>query len=277
MNIISATFSMNSPIMYALYAIIVAFVVFESVYYLVKSIRRAKVLGIENGKIKKVITSSIGFSVLPGLGIALGVTTLVGSLGVAFPAIRLSVIGSLQYETQMADGAATALAGSLQGLINRGMTADDFLTIATIMTVSIMAGPLIVLFFYKWYQPKVAFLGTKSGSADGKTNLGDLIFQVVFIGMVIGYLAMSVADAVGVSSSTPGANYFNFIAVIIAATMMYIFDLLITKANWKWLDNFATPFAMLIAMAVVAVISYFSSENNWVLSVPEVVASIGLI
>ena len=47
---------------------------------------------------------------------------------------------------------------------------------------------------------------------------------------------------------------------------MYVFDLLINKAGWKWLDSFSTPFSMLIAMAVVAVISYFSYENSWPLA-----------
>ena len=44
---------------------------------------------------------------------------------------------------------------------------------------------------------------------------------------------------------------------------MYIFDLLIEKGGQKWLDSFSTPLSMLIAMAVVAVISYFSYENGW--------------
>ena len=49
---------------------------------------------------------------------------------------------------------------------------------------------------------------------------------------------------------------------------MYVFELLINKAKWKWLDSFSTAFSMLIAMAVVAVISYFAYKDGWAL-VPE--------
>jgi len=115
-NLLCADFNLDDPLMYILYAIVLVFIVALAVFYLVSSLMRAKKLGMDMLKIKKVITSSISFSILPAIGIALGIVTLVGSLGVAFPAIRLSVIGSLQYETQMADGAANAITGSLKGL-----------------------------------------------------------------------------------------------------------------------------------------------------------------
>ena len=92
-------------------------------------------------------------------------------------------------------------------------------------------------------------------------NIGDMLFKVVFIGMILGYLAMSM------TSIASGAgyldNYYNFIAIIIAAVCMYICDLLIERCGMKWLDSFSTPLSMLIAMAIVAVISYFSYENVW--------------
>lgn len=270
-NILSATFKLDDPLMYALYGIVLAFIIALCVFYMVVSIKRAKRLGIDMAKVKKVIGTSISFSILPGLGIALGVVTLVGSLGVAFPAIRLSVIGSLQYETQMADGAATALAGSLGALMQRGITAKDMVTIATVMTVAIMSGPIIVLVFYRRLQPKFGKLMGKSTGVSGGTNVGELIFQICFIGLVLGYLAMSI------TSITTGAgyvdSYYNFIAVVVAMIMMYFCDLLISKAGWKWLDSFATPLSMLVAMIVVAIISYCATKNGWALSTAQNVAA----
>lgn len=268
-SVLGAAFDLNHPIMYVLYAVVLVFIVAESLYYMLKSVRRAKAIGMDMGKIKKVISTSVSFSVLPALGIAIGVVSLVGALGVAFPAIRLSVIGALHYEAQMAGGAAEAITGSANGLeilIAGSISAKDFMTMATVMTVSILAGPIVVLLFYKKLQPKVAMLGSikvnGGGGSANKTKLGDLVFQVVFIGMVIGYLGMSVASFAGEPQSV--ASYYNFIAIVVAATCMYIFDLLINKANWRWLDSFSTAFSMLIAMAVVAVISYFAVHNGWV-------------
>lgn len=203
---------------------------------------------------------------LPGLGIALGVVTLVGTLGVAFPAIRLSVVGALQYETQMADGTATAIAGSMSALMAQGMTARDFATIAMIMTIAICTGGIEVLFFYRMYQPKIGKLMTKSASSGTKksVNIGDLVFQVVFIGMVIGYLAMSIGTITKAVAFVD--SYYYFIAVIVAMGVMYVCELLINKAGWKWLDSFSTPVSMLIAMIVVGILSFCAHKYGWALS-----------
>lgn len=260
-------FSTNDPIIYILYGIVLAFVVALSLYYMLSAMKRAKKLGIASDKIKQVITTSATFSVLPGLGIALGVVTLVGSLGVAFPAIRLSVVGSLQYETSMADGVATAIAGSMDALIKQGITAEDFATMAMVMTIAICSGGVQVLLCYHAYQPKIGKLLSKNTGGSGKkggVNIGDLVFQVCFIGMVLGYLAMSIETLAHNVSFIDG--YYNFIAVIVALAAMYVCDTLIEKANWKWLDSFSIPVSMIFAMFVVGIISFCANKYGWALS-----------
>lgn len=268
-------FNPDSWVMYLMYALIVVFISAEAIFYLVKSVKKAKQIGMDMTKIKKVIKTSASFSVLPAIGIGIGVVTLIGSLGITVPAIRLSVIGALQYETQMADGAAKAITGSTDGLtqlIARGVTAQDYATIVTLMTVAIIAGPVLVVLFYKKLQPKLAKLGamkvggavdpdaaTKNLESDAKKanpngiNLGDLAFQVSFIGMIIGYIAMSI----GAIAAMPGriTSYYNFIAVIVAALFMVLSDFLVKKLKWKWLDDFSVAFSMLFAMLVVGIIS----------------------
>lgn len=268
-------FNPDSWVMYLMYALIVVFISAEAIFYLVKSVKKAKKIGMDMTKIKKVIKTSASFSVLPAIGIGIGVVTLIGSLGITVPAIRLSVIGALQYETQMADGAAKAITGSTDGLtllIQRGVTAQDYATIVTLMTIAIIAGPVLVVLFYKKLQPKLAKLGamkvggavdpdaaTKNLESDAKKanpngiNLGDLAFQVSFIGMIIGYIAMSI----GAIAAMPGriTSYYNFIAVIVAALFMVLSDFLVKKLNWKWLDDFSVAFSMLFAMLIVGIIS----------------------
>ena len=268
-------FNPDSWVMYLMYALIVVFISAEAIFYLVKSVKKAKKIGMDMTKIKKVIKTSASFSVLPAIGIGIGVVTLIGSLGITVPAIRLSVIGALQYETQMADGAAKAITGSTDGLtllIQRGVTAQDYATIVTLMTVAIIAGPVLVVLFYKKLQPKLAKLGamkvggavdpdaaTKNLESDARKanpngiNLGDLAFQVSFIGMIIGYIAMSI----GAIAAMPGriTSYYNFIAIIVAALFMVLSDFLVKKLNWKWLDDFSVAFSMLFAMLIVGIIS----------------------
>lgn len=272
-------FNPDSWVMYLMYALIVVFISAEAIFYLVKSVKKAKQIGMDMTKIKKVIKTSASFSVLPAIGIGIGVVTLIGSLGITVPAIRLSVIGALQYETQMADGAAKAIINdskleekALTLLIQRGVTAQDYATIVTLMTVAIIAGPILVVLFYKKLQPKLAKLGamkvggavdpdaaTKNLESDAKKanpngiNLGDLAFQVSFIGMIIGYIAMSI----GAIAAMPGriTSYYNFIAVIVAALFMVLSDFLVKKLHWKWLDDFSVAFSMLFAMLIVGIIS----------------------
>ena len=179
----------------------------------------------------------------------------------------------------MADGAAKAIINdpkleekALTLLIQRGVTAQDYATIVTLMTVAIIAGPVLVVLFYKKLQPKLAKLGamkvggsvdpdaaTKNLESDAKKanpngiNLGDLAFQVSFIGMIIGYIAMSI----GAIAAMPGriTSYYNFIAVIVAALFMVLSDFLVKKLHWKWLDDFSVAFSMLFAMLIVGIIS----------------------
>ncbi len=258
-------FSLRDPMVFILYGVVLAFIVALSLYYMLSALKRAKQLGIESSKIKKVITTSATFSVLPGLGIALGVVTLIGTLGIAFPAIRLSVVGSLQYETQMANGVAEGLYGSMSNMIARGISAQDFATMAMVMTIAISSGGLQILFFYRLYQPKIGKLMAKTtGGKKGGVNIGDLVFQVSFIGMVLGYLAISIETLAKNVAFIDG--YYNFIAVLVAMACMYVCDVLINKANWKWLDNFSTPLSMLVAMFVVGIISYCANKYGWALS-----------
>ena len=67
-------FTPNSPLIYGLYGAVVAFVVAMSLYYIVRSVRRAKALNMDMGKIKKVFTTSAVFSILGhylGAGLAI--------------------------------------------------------------------------------------------------------------------------------------------------------------------------------------------------------------
>ncbi len=270
------TFNPDNWLMYTLYAGVILIVVSMSLYYIIVSLKQAKALKIDTGKIKKVVTTSITFSILPAIGIGVGVVTLIGSIGVALPAIRLSVIGSLQYETMMANGAAAGIAGSLEAFLSSDILQAHYVTIATVMTIPVLTGPLVVLLGYKRFQPQVAMLSQKGvKTTNGGTNIGELLFQVVFIGMILGYLA----DAVTIFVADAGYvdAYFDFIALVVAALCMYVFEILINKCNQKWLDSFSTALSMLIAMGVVAVLSYFTYQNAWPMVPDETEAAVTAI
>jgi hypothetical protein len=139
-------FSVNHPLLYVIVGAIIALVVGQSVFFLAKAMKRAKELGISKNTVKKTISSAAIFTIAPAIAVLVGVVALSKSLGVALPWLRLSVIGSITYET-VAAGNALEAAG-----MGAGTTITDpsiFITIPWGMTVGIAAGLILVPFVKK--------------------------------------------------------------------------------------------------------------------------------
>ena len=140
---------LNSPTMYLICGAIIFFVAAVCIFFMVRAYKAGLAIGMDKTKMKRTITASATFAVLPSVGILLGVIALSGSLGTPLPWLRLSVIGALHYETQVAVGAAEAI--GLSGLNASEMTAQAFTTIALVMSFCIMWGMVFSIFFNKRY------------------------------------------------------------------------------------------------------------------------------
>ncbi len=219
--------------------------------YLVKSYRAGIALGMDKKTLRRAVTSSATFTLLPSVSILLGVIALSGSLGIPLPWLRLSVIGSLHYETNVADIAARA-AGMEQGLGSEAMTAQMFVTIALVMTAGILIGALLCVFFLKAYLKKVQKNNAESnGESTTKTQestkerkpLGDIVFTAMFIGLVSAYIG----SYLGVGTST--GNWVPLMVAFISAMAMGVFEYFARVKKQTWLDNFSLAASMLIGMA----------------------------
>ena len=134
---------LNSAPMYAICGGIIAFVAAVCVVFLVRSYRAGLAIGMDPARMKRAITSSATFSVLPSVGILLGVIALSGSLGTPWPWLRLSVIGALHYETQVAQAAAEQV--GMHALSAAEMTPQAFATIALVGLVDFLEALLAFL------------------------------------------------------------------------------------------------------------------------------------
>ena len=256
-------FSKNHPILFLLVGIVIAVVLAQSVYFLVKAYRRAKAIGMDMKKIKKTIITAALFTVAPAVSIVITILALSNSLGVALPWLRLSVVGSLSYETIAASNAATGMGTSLAALA-ASMTASQFLTILIVMTVSIMVGIWLVPVLAKRMQKGLVSFEKR----DKKWS--DILQASLFIGMIsafVGYVfadvsrlwlstdgkyEIEVTNALGekemaLVSSTSGLILVCVMAV--SAVCMLICGLLMKKLKWNWLNDYALPICMLIGMA----------------------------
>ena len=129
-------FNINHPLLYVLVAAIIAVVLAQSVFFLVKAWKRGVQLGIDKKKLRKIATTAAVFTVAPAVSIVIGVLTLSKQLGVALPWLRLSVVGSLSYEMLAASNTLGAMGLSAVTTPN----ASQYVTVALVMTISIMVG-----------------------------------------------------------------------------------------------------------------------------------------
>ena len=139
--------SVNSGFFYLLVALVLAFITVMCFVFLVKSYRAGIAIGMDRKVLKKAIISSATFTLLPSISILLGVIALSGTLGVPLSWLRLSVIGALQYELNVAEIAAQSV--GLSGLRLSEMNMAAFVTIFLVMTVGILSGVLCCIFFLK--------------------------------------------------------------------------------------------------------------------------------
>ena len=176
-------FSVNHPLIFLFVGVIVLAVLLQSVYFLVRAYRRAKEIGMDTKKLKKVITTSAIFTIAPAIAIVISVITLSHDLGIALPWLRLSVVGSLSYETIAATNAESAM-GLVFGQVT-SLTAQQYVTIAFVMTISIMVGIWLAPLIGRRLQKGMLTLEKRD------KKWGDVFTNAMFIGMIsafIGYV-----------------------------------------------------------------------------------------
>ncbi len=255
-------FSVNHPILFVIVGIIIAAVIGQSAYFLIKAVRRAKAIGMDMKKIKKTVITAAVFTIAPAVSIVITILALSDSLGIALPWLRLSVIGSLSYEAIAAANAASGLGKTLAELAGN-MTASDYVTISIVMTVSIMVGIWLAPVLAKRMQKGLVSFENK----DKKWS--DILQSSLFIGMISAFLGYVFADVsrlwlskdgvfevitkvdgkevVTLFSSTSGLIPVFVMAV--SAALMCICGLLMKKLGWKWLNDYALPICMILGMA----------------------------
>lgn len=232
-------FNVNSPILYVIVGAIIALVLAQSVYFLVKAIRRARELGIRKDTVKKTISSAAIFTIAPAVAVLVGVAALSKSLGVALPWLRLSVIGSITYET-VAAGNALEAAG-----MSAGTTVTDpsiFITIAWVMTVGISAGLILVPFVTKKLQSGMNKIGMKD------KKWGEIFNNAMFLGMISAFLGYVFCD-VGLVVKGDLSGLIPVCVMATSAVVMAICGLLAIKLKIRWLTDYALPMSLVVGMA----------------------------
>ena len=221
-------FNVNAPILFVLVGIIVAFVLAQSAFFLWRAVNRAREIGLPQETIRKTISAAAVFTVAPAVAILVGVISLSKSLGIALPWLRLSVVGSLTYETVAAGTSLTELGLDTNTPIP---TASDYVTVAAVMTVGIMVGLVLVPLLTKRIQGGMMKLGAKDH------RWADIFNNAMFLGMI----------------NVTHGDFSGLIPVLVmltSAVVMVICGVAAMRTKKRWIQDYALPISMLCGMAV---------------------------
>ena len=268
----------NSWWMYLLGIVVVIFILAGCVFYILKSYKDAKRIGMDTKVFNKTIFNSVVFTILPSISILIGVIALSGVVGVPLPWIRLTVIGALHYEV-------TAIGAAGYGSVTlASLEAQQLVTIAFVMTIGVLSGPLFCLFGLKFYEKKALSKLTNNDKekvedevevkeehvsaevveeltpAKPKRKLGDMIFDAVFIAIVSAFIAdKTFVPFYSDKEKTDypylvGKEWIPLVVIIVSFGCMFVFDILEKKCKQKWLSSFSLGLSMIIGMAVAVLL-----------------------
>ncbi len=264
----------SDGLMFLIAAAVIVFVIAESVFFIVKSWKRAKELGISESTLKSTVSSSALFTVAPAISILATVFVLANALGIVLPWIRLSVIGNLAYETTAAQTTLDFWGISLNKAVE---DPQQFATIAVAMTVGSIAPLLMIPFLCKFLQKKVGNAinkdeEKKAESGDKKTSLGDVISASAFIGIVSAFVAReingmttatknavdelgnnlldSAGQVIKIKTITGSAGAVSIMVLVCSMLFMTILTLVCKKFRLTKLEPFIMPIAMFAAMGM---------------------------
>ncbi len=234
-------FNPNSSFLFILAALVIVFVVAQSVFFLVRAYRHGIAIGMERAKLQKTVLSTAVFTIAPAVSILLGILTLSKFLGIPLPWIRLSVVGAITYELPAATSTAQALGLSLSDTIT---DPKAYTAIAWVMTLGIIPGMIIIPLCLKKIQGGIMKIKNKD------SKWGDLFMTSLFLGMISAFLGMVFTD---VRSGLQG--WIPIFVLLFSALMMGICGILIKVCKMKWLETYALAISMILAMIFATIIT----------------------
>jgi len=234
----------NAPLLYLVVGIILLFVATLCLLFIRKSYKAGLAMGMSKDVLKRTITSSVTFTILPSVSILLGVIALSGSLGLPASWLRLSVVGNLQYETTVASIAATSMGKRLDATL---LTVDDLVTILLVMTIGICWGCLLSITTLKGYSSKLKVKPAKTGET--QKSFSSYAMVAMFIGMCATFCGSYVATAIAIKQFIP------LFTTLISALAMGVFEYFSKRKDIAVLESFSLAGSMLLGMIGAVLLS----------------------
>ena len=233
-------FSVNAPVLYVIAGAVVLLILVQSVVFLKRALKRAGELGIESGKVRKVIRTAAVFTIAPALSIVIGVITLSKDLGIPLPWLRLSVVGSLSYETIAAANAESAM--GMQMGSGAALTASQYVTVLFVMTLSIIAGIVLAAIIGKKLQTGMINMENR----DKKWS--ETFTNAMFIGMISAFTGYVFCNVSGVTKGDT-SGLIPVLVFFISMLVTVLCAAIMKATKIRWIKDYALPISMLCGMA----------------------------
>lgn len=219
-------FNMNSWVLYLIVGCIIAVVIAQAVFFLVRSYRRGVKIGMSKAVLNKTIIRATIFTIAPAIAILVGIVALSNKLGVPLPWLRLSVIGSLSYET-IASNAVAVIENATQ-----------YVSVAIVMTMGMLVSMFLPLILGKKINRGLVKINQKD------KKWGSIFMTALFMGMISAFLGY-VFGGVGEGAS----GWIPVLVFITSALVMALCGLLMKKTGWRWINDYALPVCIIVGMA----------------------------
>ncbi len=220
----------NSPLLLAMVVIGLVYITGFSVVYLMKARKRALEMGITKEEVNDIIKSSAIFSIVPSLSIVIGLVALATALGTVWAWWRLSVIGSLSFETQIASSLASVLGYANTTEMVAMASGKQFGVVMILMSVGMLAGFCILIPFGKKLSTSV----DKSKGGDGWSSVLSGCFMLVLLAVYVPVLLI--------------CDTMQALVMVTGLVVALILSVLAGKPGMAWLNNFIMAGSMIVGM-----------------------------
>ncbi|MBO5278616.1 MAG: DUF5058 family protein [Lachnospiraceae bacterium] len=220
----------SSPLLLIFVIVGLLYIVGFSLVYLKKAYARCLELGISKEDLKTVIKSSLVFSIVPSLSIVVGLFALISVLGTVWSWWRLSVIGSLSYESLISSAVASAIGFATNAEMLDQATGRQFGVVMILMSIGMLSGFFILLPFGKKLSMSV-------NKTEGTNNWKYVLSGTFMLCLFAVYVpVLLIGDTVQAAVMLTG---------LVIAVVLGIFA---RKPGLKWLNDFIMAFSMIGGM-----------------------------
>lgn len=227
----------NSPIMWIAAALAISMVLLQSMVFFKKSLTAAKEEGISDKQVKTAIKSSAVASIGPAVVILVTMISLIVSMGAPVSWMRLSFIGSVNYEAMAAGFGAQAMGTTLENLNPMAFACGVWVMCCGSM------GWLIFTFLFTHKMDKVNHLLSR-----GSQKMVPIISAGAMLGAFANLASGNFFNAEGgfAIGSAPS------IATIAGCVLMMVLSKTAKTKNIGWLREWAFAIALFTGMIIGA-------------------------